>query len=119
MENELEAVEITEMESTDYEFSEDEDPFVIVFRKPYQFEGTEYTEVDLSGIENLTGFQYIQISKEMDKNAPTVGVREMSPTFAVRVAAAVTKLPVEFFYKISARDFTKVKNRISRYFFAD
>ena len=32
----------------------EEESLVLKFRKPYKFEGQEYTEVDLSGMEDMT-----------------------------------------------------------------
>ena len=36
---------------------------IVKFAKPYSFEGTEYTEVDLSGMDKLTIQDMIDIQK--------------------------------------------------------
>lgn len=101
------------------DISEVDDTLVVVFRKPYSFEGVEHTGVDLSGLDNLTGLQYVQISNQINKTNPEVPVQEISPVFAVKIATAITGLPVEFFHMLPANELIKIKNRISRYFFED
>ena len=38
---------------------------IVKFAKPYKFEGTEYTEVDLSGMDDLTIQDMIDIQKNL------------------------------------------------------
>ena len=99
----------------------DNDSFRVEFRKPYKFEGKEYKDIDLSGLEDLTGMQYVQITQRLNRTNPetAVGVVELSPAFAVKIATAVSKLPEEFFYMLPANELLKIKNRISGYFFGD
>ena len=41
---------------------------IVKFAKPYSFEGTEYTEVDLSGMDKLTIQDMIDIQAVVDLN---------------------------------------------------
>ena len=39
----------------------------VKLRKPFSFEGKEYTDVDLSGLENLTGRDMEEIEKTLSR----------------------------------------------------
>ena len=41
----------------------EEESLVLKFRKPYKFEGQEYTEVDLSGMEDMTAGDLCAVGK--------------------------------------------------------
>ncbi len=72
---------------------------VITFNKPYKFEGTEYTEIDLSGLDKLTIKDAIDIQKQLTAKrevAATV-LTETSTAFARMVIAKATGYPIEFF----------------------
>ena len=45
----------------------EEESLVIKFKKPYIFEGKSYTEIDLSGMDDLTGADMIAGNKIMKK----------------------------------------------------
>lgn len=42
-----------------------EKKIVVEFKKPYKFEGKEYTELDLSGLEKLTVQDVIDVQREL------------------------------------------------------
>ena len=72
---------------------------VITFNKPYKFEGTEYTEIDISGLDKLTIKDAIDIQKQLTAKrevAATV-LTETSTAFARMVIAKATGYPIEFF----------------------
>ena len=72
---------------------------VITFNKPYKFEGTEYTEIDLTGLDKLTIKDAIDIQKQLTAKrevAATV-LTETSTAFARMVIAKATGYPIEFF----------------------
>lgn len=72
---------------------------VITFKKPYKFEGTEYTEIDLTGLDKLTIKDAIDIQKQLTAKrevAATV-LTETSTAFARMVIAKATGYPIEFF----------------------
>ena len=72
---------------------------VVTFGRPYRFEGKDYEEIDLSGLDKLT----IQVA--VDVQTRLFGRREIASTlvcetttaFAVEIAAAASGMPVEFF----------------------
>lgn len=85
--------------------------------KMYEFEGKKVSEIDLSGLENLTAGDMIQISKEMRRRGNTDASPEFTMEFSLYAAMNVTEFPLEFFLGLSANDAMKVKLRVN-YFFA-
>ena len=39
--------------------------YIVKFKKPYRFEGRDYTEVDLSGLERLTVKDAIEVQRDL------------------------------------------------------
>lgn len=95
-----------------------EDSLVIKFGKPYQFDRKEYTEIDLSGMENLTGDDMVAINRHMARSlSGSAAVPEMCVEYACYFAGRAAKLPVEFFMGLPAREVLKVKNRVVGFLF--
>ena len=93
------------------EISEEDVELVIKFKKPYKFEGKEIGEIDLSGLENITGNDMIQINKALSKQGQLPVLQEM--------AARITCYPVEFYKGFSAKDSMKLKNTISNFIYGE
>jgi len=90
----------------------------IVFQKPFKFEEKEYTEVDLSGLENLTTRDLVDTEKMYasygQNNSP---VKEMSVGYACIIASKATNLPIEFFEYLPANEGIQVKNEVVSFFY--
>jgi len=69
----------------------------IKLKKPYTFEGTEYTELDLSGLEKLTVQDAINAQGRLAGEPGAAIFPERSTAFVALLAAKATELPVEFF----------------------
>ncbi len=97
---------------------EDEVSMVIKFKKPYRFEGKEYTEVDLSALEDLTAADMIAVNKIMSRTSTSIEVMpEVTVEYACHFAARAAKLPVEFFTNLPPKEAMKVKNRVMGFLF--
>ena len=93
--------------------SGEEESLVIKFRKPYMFEGKEYTELDLSCLEDMTAADMIAIENQYDRRHPGINVMpEVKIGYAIMMAARAAKLPIEFFDMIPQKEAVKVKNRV-------
>lgn len=100
------------------EDDEDDENLIIKFKKPYKFEGKEYGEIDLSGLENLTATDMIKVNNYMDRTASGVQVMpEVSLEYACVLASKAAKLPVEFFLNLPPKQAIKVKNRVMGFLF--
>lgn len=96
----------------------DETNMLIKFKKPYRFEGKEYTEIDLSGMDDLTGADMIAINKIMSRSSVGIDVMpEVSAEYACYFAARSAKQPVEFFMNLPPKELMKVKNRVMGFLF--
>lgn len=96
----------------------EESSMIVKFKKPYHFEGKEYTELDLSCMDNLTGADMIAVNKIMQRTSGGIDVMpEVSVEYAFHFAARAAKLPVEFFTSLPPKEAIKVKNRVMGFLF--
>lgn len=110
MENEVIVNEATEVEN---------ETSVVSFAKPYKFEGKEYTEIDLAGLEDISAADMIAVDKIVKRNSggnvdvmPEVGLE-----YALNLAARGAKMPVEFFTGLGPKEAMKVKNKVMGFLF--
>jgi len=96
---------------------EEETTFVIQFKRPYRFEGKEYTEVDLSGLEDMTAADLTAVETQYGKRHPGSAMPELKTEYALMMAARAAKQPIEFFYGLPMREALKVKNGITGFLF--
>ncbi len=94
------------------ERTENKELYKVEFSKPYTFEGETYTEIDLSGCDELTGKDAAKAEKIMTARGETAMFPELSSSYAFVIASMGTGKPVEFFAGLPLRDSTKVKNRV-------
>lgn len=90
---------------------------VVKFVKPYNFEGVEYTEVDLSGLENITATDMIEAEKLYGRSGGFSFIPEMSMGYAFVIATRASKHPIEFFQGLPPKDAMRVKNKVTSFFF--
>lgn len=94
----------------------------IKLKKPVTFEGKTYLEIDLSDLENWTCDNVIKVSRAFNKSAgknvtPMDSILpEANLEYDLFVAAKATKLPVEFFKSLPARESGAVKTAIISFF---
>lgn len=91
-------------------------PYVIPLSKTYILDGREISEVDLSGLENLTTADGEYIDRVMNKlnYHPKDKFRDL--TYTKHIAMRVTNLPVEFFNALKWKDQQAITSRITVYF---
>lgn len=80
----------------------------LVFKKPFTFEGQEYTSVDLSELDNWTGEDVDKAKKRlklMDGVEPQdMTLPESNSDYCRIVASMASGLPFDFFKKLKAPD---------------
>lgn len=113
-EKENKVVEITKSEK-----SESENDLVLKFKTPYKFEGTTYEEIDLSGLENLSGADMIFVSAKLSRKGRIQVLQEMSLEYAQEISAVATGMPVEFFQGLGVKDSTKLKNTVTNFLYGE
>ena len=97
--------------------TEDQEDLVLRFQKPYSFEGETYTEVDLSGLEDLSAADLCKVGKMVKKIDGVDPIAEMSLPYAIFMAARVTGKPLEFFQQLPAREAVKLKNLVAGFLY--
>lgn len=123
--NKLDTAERADMEDVEAlagaEGGEDTEPedLVLRFGKPYKFGGQEYTEVDLSGLEDVTAGVLENVGKIAAKKNPGMNpaLQEMSLTFCTYLAQRVAKLPLEFFTGLPAKEAIKLKAMVTNFLY--
>jgi hypothetical protein len=91
--------------------------YKVIFSKSYQFEGREYTEVDLVGLEELKASDLTKAETTLLASGQMAAVNEMSMGYACIVAAQASKKPIEFYQNLPAKDAVAVKSVITNFFF--
>ena len=120
--NKLDTAERVDLEAqARAEGGEDTEPedLVLRFGKPYKFGGQEYTEVDLSGLEDVTAGVLENVGKIAAKKNPGMNpaLQEMSLTFCTYLAQRVAKLPLEFFTGLPAKEAIKLKAMVTNFLY--
>ena len=92
---------------------------IFKLKKSVVFEGNEYTQFDLSGLEELSGEEYGSLLKQAENLDGADMVPEKSLTFAYLAAAKVTGLPYDFFKKLSAKDTARLRYTIGSFFLSE
>lgn len=82
----------------------------VIFKKPFKFEGEDYKEIDLSGMENLTTRDLLDADKIFNATGQMALMNEMSTGYSCIIASKASKLPIEFFESLPAMEGLKVKN---------
>ena len=95
----------------------EEESLVLKFKKPYKFEGREYTEVDLSAMEDMTAADLCAVAKLSGRDTGITPIPEMTIPYAIHMAARASKLTVEFFRGLPAQETMKLKNLVSGFLY--
>ena len=91
---------------------------IIEFDKAVEFEGETYNKIDLSKLDDLLAEDLLKIDKMYAKEGNIIlTTSEMTLQYAVITASYITKLPIEFFNKLPAREAKKIKQVITNFFF--
>lgn len=94
--------------------TEDSVDLIVKFRRPYHFEGKEYTQVDLSGMEDVSAGALQNVGRALLKKRPGLNPStiEMTMDYANMLAARVTSLPLEFFERLPGKEGMKIKTAV-------
>lgn len=105
-------------ESDAEEETAEEEKLLIKFKKPYLFDGKEYTEIDLSRFEDMTADDLLWVDKQYDRSSPGISVMpEVKLRYALLMAARATQMPIEFFEMLPQREAMKIKTMVRGFLF--
>lgn len=113
----LEAEQSTALAPAPQAEEPEDDSLILKFRKPYKFEGVEYTEVDLSAMEDMTAADLCAVGKIMTKLGIVNPVAEMTVDYAIYMAARASGKPVEFFQGLPPKEGIRLKNMVTGFLY--
>jgi len=93
--------------------------YLVKFNKPYEFEGQEYNDLDLSKLEEITSQDLIDANRMYLTQTSMPAISEADIYFTLLIASSVTGKPLNFFEKLPAREGMKVKRIVSDFLFLD
>jgi hypothetical protein len=92
---------------------------VVKLSKTYEFEGEKISEIDLSGLENITANDMIKANKVLNNSGTVTVLPETNLEYTLIIAASASGRPIEFFKRLAPKDAMKVKNRVTSFFFGE
>lgn len=94
-----------------------EESLVVTLTKTYNFEGEEISEIDFSGLEEVTAKTMIKANKALVVAGDVQILPENSLHYALIIASECTKWPIEFYERLKPNDAIKVKNTVTNFFY--
>lgn len=92
---------------------------VLKLSKIYDFEGYKVSEIDMSGLEDLTANDMIKANKVLNSSGNVTVLPETNLEYTLVIAAAATEYPIEFYKMLKPKDAIKVKNLVTSFFFGE
>jgi hypothetical protein len=98
-----------------------ENSLVLKLKRPFSFEGKEYTEVDLSALETWTGEDVADVQEKYFKMHPEVNpldvaMVESNLKYCYFVAHKASELPLEFFQRMPGTNVGALKTLVIGFF---
>ena len=95
-------------EKTEATAPKTENQYILKLNRPYVFEGKEYAEIDLAGLDKLTVQDAINAQRQLFNEREQAGMvlSETTTAFSRAIAAKATGLPIEFF-KLAPRSVSR------------
>lgn len=84
------------------------------FSKPYTFEGTEYSEIDVD-LEGLIGKDVSAAKREWARQGNFAAIVPADLDFCAYIAAKAAKQPFEFVEGLPAKDYCKLATQVSNF----
>ena len=85
----------------------------------YTFEVQKISEIDMSGMEDLTADDMIKASKVLNANGNVSVITETNLEYDLIIASFATGKPIEFFKALKPRDAIRIKNKVTSFFFGE
>lgn len=90
--------------------------YVVRFKKPYEFNGQEIGQVDMSGLEELTTLDAQTIDREVAALNHHPRTKFKDTLYCKHVAMRVTGLPADFFNMLRWKDMNEIVSAVTWYF---
>ncbi|MFG6383465.1 MAG: phage tail assembly protein [Lachnospiraceae bacterium] len=114
---EKQVTDLEELEEKQQIEEEEDNPYLVTFKKPFIFEGVSHNNVDLSGLESLSAADMIAVNKTIERGGTVNILPEMSLEYACLISSRASGKPVEFFKALPPKDALKIKNRVTSFLY--
>lgn len=111
------AAEVTETKKVTQ--TADDAESIVKLSRTYDFEGDKISELDFSGMENVTAEDMIKANKVLASSGTVSVLPENDLHYTLIIAASATGYPIEFFKALKPKDAIKVKNKVTSFFFGE
>lgn len=91
--------------------------FIVKFPTPFEFEGKTYTELDLSGLDDLNTADLTWCETMFTKLGYVDSMKEFNTTFCMLIAHRATKLPFELFKSLKISNAVRIKTVVSSFLY--
>lgn len=85
------------------------------FTTPYTFEGKEYKEIDLD-LDSVSGWMIEQATRLYRRNGGMATMPYVDGEWCVYILHNITKLPLEFFKGLPAKDYCALNVQVTNFF---
>lgn len=111
--------EVKEIKSTEQAQAVKEAENIVKLSKIYDFEGEKVSQIDFSGLENITADDMIRANKVLSTSGTVSILPENDLHYTLIIAASATGLPIEFFKALKPKDAIRVKNTVTSFFYGE
>jgi hypothetical protein len=112
--SEKKITEINQSETTKDTIRDEE--LVLALKRPIVFDGKEIKEIDLNGLDELTGKSIRKIDRMFrNMGGATTLSKEVDSTYLQLVAMEATGFPLEFFDQLHAKDVTALEIKVRNF----
>ena len=109
--------EVTESKQTEQVIDDAEN--IVKLSKTYDFEGKKVSQIDFSGLENITADDMIRANKVLATSGTVSILPENDLHYTLIIAAGATGYPIEFFKSLKPKDAIRVKNTVTSFFYGE
>ncbi len=92
--------------------------YVIELKTPVTYEGKQYKEIDLSGLENIRAVDMIEVNRKLAREGNVDFLQENSMEYAFNIANRASGIPIEFFEQLRPGAAMQVKRCVVSFLFS-
>lgn len=97
----------------------EENEFILKLSKTYHWEDETISELDFSGLENITASDMIKANRILTNSGEVSILPENDLHYSLIIASSATGHPIEFFKTLKPRDALKVKGKVNTFFYGE
>lgn len=96
---------------------EEVNKLVVTLYDSYKYDGEDITEIDLSGLYDMTAEDMFAVDEQMYRSGFAGQNPEITRKYALLTAARINRKPWDYCNRMRARDAVRIKNVVSGFFY--